>query len=71
LRNDLAIYGGFAGTETMLLQRNLKAAPSILSGEIQQDNDPLNNTISILSNLNLNATAVLDGFVIQSGSSTG
>ena len=71
LRNDLAIYGGFAGTETMLSQRNLKAAPSILSGEIQQDNDPLNNTISILSNLNVNATAVLDGFTIQSGSSTG
>jgi hypothetical protein len=71
MRNGLAVYGGFGGTETLLSQRNLNALPSILSGEIQQDNDAGNNTNGIFSNLNLDPTAVLDGFTVQSGASTG
>lgn len=34
LNNGVAIYGGFAGTETELEQRNVSANPSILSGDI-------------------------------------
>ena len=34
LKNDVAIYGGFAGTETGLNERNINNNVTILSGEI-------------------------------------
>jgi hypothetical protein len=71
MRSGLAIYGGFAGTETLLVQRNLKTAPSILSGEIQQDNNAANNTNSLFTNQGVDSTALLDGFILTGGASAG
>src|SRR5574342_685318 len=34
LKSGVALYGGFAGSETLLTQRNLAVNPTILSGEI-------------------------------------
>ncbi|WP_193214306.1 right-handed parallel beta-helix repeat-containing protein [Luteolibacter marinus] len=45
---DVAIYGGFAGTESLLSERNPAAHPVILSGEIQDDADPTNNTYHVV-----------------------
>jgi hypothetical protein len=69
MRNNLGIYGGFAGTETTRGQRNPTANPTILSGEIQQDGNSTNNSYYVVANINnsLNNTAVLDGFTITGG----
>jgi predicted outer membrane repeat protein len=54
----LAIYGGFAGTETELAERDWSANPAILDG---------GNAASPLRNVDLNATvsSLLDGVVVQ------
>lgn len=67
MKNKITIYGGFAGTETILSQRNISQNATILSGEIQQDDDPNNNSYFIFNNPSVDATAVLDGFTISSG----
>lgn len=75
MRNNLAIYGGFAGNEGSgydLTQRDLSANLTTLSGEIQQDNNATNNAYHVILNfpvhpITLNETAVLDGFVITGG----
>lgn len=37
LRDSVAIYGGFAGTETLLSQRNVSAYRTVLSGDFNHD----------------------------------
>jgi hypothetical protein len=41
LLNGVAIYGGFAGGETMLSQRNVAANATILSGDLSGDDGPV------------------------------
>ncbi|MFN8357680.1 MAG: choice-of-anchor Q domain-containing protein [Spirosomataceae bacterium] len=69
MKEGVAIYGGFAGSETSLTNRNLALNVCILSGEIQQDNNPDNNSYHVIYNSlnNLTQAAVLDGFIIQEG----
>jgi predicted outer membrane repeat protein len=60
------IYGGFAGTETSLTERNLAQNPSILSG------DNLYHTVISAGNMISGTdTARLDGFVIRNGKANG
>ena len=64
IAEGVEIYGGFAGTETALEQRDLSANYTILDGKnkkrvLHQANDFKENT-----------TAVIDGFVIQNGKSS-
>ncbi|GAB4025493.1 putative Ig domain-containing protein [Spirosoma koreense] len=66
---DVAIYGGFEGTETDLSQRPPITAsnPSstTLSADIDSDGTPANNTAYIIYNTRrLTSTAILDGAVI-------
>ncbi|MEZ0539052.1 choice-of-anchor Q domain-containing protein [Fibrella arboris] len=71
MKTGVAIYGGFAGTETTLNQRVLAATPTtILSGDIGtvgNSSDNCNNVINNSAN-NLNSTAILDGFTISDAS---
>ena len=69
LKNNLAIYGGFAGTETLLSQRNWRVNPTILSGDIGLLNNYADNSYNVIRNVNngLNNTAVLDGCTITGG----
>lgn len=71
LVNGVSIYGGFAGTETLLSQRNIAANPTILSGDIGISGDASDNTYHVLNGNDLNATAVLDGFTITGGNANG
>ena len=73
MKNNLAIYGGFAGSETQLSQRNMAANETILSGDIDQDDTFGGNSYTIVRNnqTNLNSTAILDGFTIIAANSDG
>lgn len=76
MKNDLSIYGGFAGNETVLSSRNWQTNPTILSGDIDQNdgdnfaNNGGNSFHVIFNNNGLNSTAVLDGFTLKGGNST-
>jgi hypothetical protein len=69
MRNNLIIYGGFAGNETNIGQRNPKQNETILSGNIQGQGDILdnNNSYHVLTANGVDNTAVLDGFTITKG----
>jgi trimeric autotransporter adhesin len=69
MRNSLAIYGGFAGTETQLAQRNWNTNETILSGNIGNLNTADDNSYHVLYNYSnqLNNSAVIDGFTIRDG----
>jgi len=79
LKNGVEIYGGFAGTETQLNQRNISLNTAILSGDIDK-NDVVsangytllgNNAFHVVTGSGKNSAAVLDGFTIQQGAANG
>lgn len=64
MRNGIAIYGSFAGTETQLSQRNLSAGlTSVLTAEIGGSGIS-DNSYHTIHNSGLNNSAVIDGFII-------
>lgn len=73
LSNNVAVYGGFMGTETSLSSRTLTFPSSTtLSGEIGDPTSTTDNSYHVLSNpIGLTATAILDGFVITGGNANG
>lgn len=85
INKDLRILGGFAGTETSSSQRDLNANPTILSGDLGEDdkNDDgnfISETIQDNEGINANHvlfmdtlsnTCILDGFIITAGIAAG
>ena len=79
LRQGLAIYGGFAGDEDDLDQRDPAINVTVLSGDLGQDDeygDPVwhvgwnrhtANSAHVVTGSGCDATAVLDGFTIEAG----
>lgn len=72
MKNQLAIYGGFKGDESLLTERDWESNETILGGDIDQNdgadfanND--NNSYNVLRNVNVDSTALLDGFVVRGG----
>ncbi len=70
--NNVQLYGGFAATETLRSQRDWKAHPTILSGDLDQDGDLYDNAYHVLyvdglKNQPLTESTVIDGFTITSG----
>ncbi|MBI4719132.1 MAG: hypothetical protein HY763_15130 [Planctomycetes bacterium] len=73
---DTQVYGGFAGFETLLGQRNRGLYPTLLSGDLAHNDvgahgDPTRgeNVYHVVTGGNVQATTVLDGFVIVGGAS--
>lgn len=71
LNQDVAIYGGFAGTETMLSQRDPVLNECILSGDIDGDESINNNTYRLVHVTSAANGTILDGFQISSGKAEG
>ena len=85
MKNNVKIYGGFAGTETAVSQRDYFTNETILSGDINGD-DVVSGAGASLSFSNneensyhlfyhdksgVNSSAVLDGFTISGGNANG
>jgi hypothetical protein len=67
LKGNVALYGGFRGTETAVEQRVLNVATSVLSGEIGDPGMLFDNCDHVVT---AESGALLDGFTIAFGCST-
>ncbi|MFQ5572033.1 MAG: hypothetical protein ACE5G0_20340, partial [Rhodothermales bacterium] len=77
LKNGVALYGGFVGTEAARDERDVASHPTILSGDLlSNDNENVvpdeptrsDNSWSVVNaNIGIDETAVLDGFTITGG----
>lgn len=74
LKSGVALYGGFAGTETTLDQRstNLITNSVVLSGDLLGDDGPnqtnnAENSYHVVTSDSVDASAVFDGFIISGG----
>jgi hypothetical protein len=76
LRNGLALYGGFDGTEAARDQRDWIANPTVLSGDLQSNDGPdfqqyFDNSLHVVVGSDTNGSAILDGFVVTAGNASG
>ncbi len=75
LKNGVAVYGGFVGTETLLNQRSFVYNATILSGDLLGNDVGFTNngenSYHVIICTSLNSTAVLDGFTITKGNANG
>ncbi|MCE9616027.1 MAG: DUF5123 domain-containing protein [Lentisphaerae bacterium] len=74
LKSGVALYGGFAGTESARSERNWSANTTILSGDLNGNDTPswgdrADNAVNVLYASGLTGV-VLDGFRVQGGYST-
>jgi len=67
LASDVALYGGFAGNETDIGQRDPGVNPTILSGEIGDPQKTDDNSCHVLLGDHIDSSSVLDGFTVTAG----
>ncbi|HET6349646.1 MAG TPA: choice-of-anchor Q domain-containing protein, partial [Candidatus Krumholzibacteria bacterium] len=68
---NFAIFGGFAGTETLLQQRDVSTHVTVLSGDIGIADEPLDNSFHVLSAALVDSNTVVDGFTVRDGCANG
>ena len=66
IKNGVALYGGFAGSETSIGERIIKANHSVLSGELGT-NQKTDNTFNVLYIAHATKATIIDGFIITGG----
>jgi Chlamydia polymorphic membrane protein (Chlamydia_PMP) repeat len=71
IADGVALYGGFAGNETTLAQRDVYNNITTLSGEIGDVNNIEDNTQNVIATKNCSKKTIVDGFTIASGNATG
>ncbi len=67
IKDGVKLYGGFAGHERSLTQRNINANRTILSGEIGSPSNE-DNAYTVIYTENVSSATVIDGFIITGGS---
>jgi len=81
LKNGVKVYGGFAGTESSLTQRNITVNATILSGDVDNNDNNIDgnfiaettgdlfglNAYHVITTNGTNPETVLDGFIITAG----
>jgi hypothetical protein len=67
IKDQVALYGGFIGTETELAQRDWESYPTILSGEIWQDQIYWSIHVTTIDG----NTVTFDGITITKGNANG
>ncbi len=67
----MQVYGGFAGTENSLSQRNVVVNLTILSGDIGTPSDNSDNSFQVVTTGSDGSSTVLDGFTITAGNADG
>ena len=67
IKDQVALYGGFIGTETALAQRDWESYPTILSGEIYEDSAYWSIHVTTIDN----NTVTFDGITITKGNANG
>ncbi len=75
---DVSLYGGFAGGETDLSQRDPVANPAILSGDLLGNDQPgfvnyadNSNNVVRITGLAASVAVTLDGLIVRGGNATG
>ncbi len=71
LKPDVAVYGGFSGTETELSQRDWVNHLTVLSGNIGTTTTITDNSYHVVITSGISASTILDGFTILGGNATG
>ncbi len=67
LKSGVRIYGGFAGNETLLSDRDAIHTQTILSGDIGVADDDSDNAYHVVVAVNVTMATILDGFIITKG----
>ncbi|MFN4254126.1 MAG: right-handed parallel beta-helix repeat-containing protein, partial [Saprospiraceae bacterium] len=71
LKNGVAVYGGFDGSETARTERDWVANPTILSGDLGILGDNSDNCYHVVLSVSDASTTVLDGFTVTKGNADG
>lgn len=72
LKDDVALLGGFAGTEAGPAERTLGAAATVLSGDVDSDGAPSGNAYHVVTaSAGVTGSAVLDRLTITGGNADG
>ncbi len=67
----VSLYGGFAGNETYREQRDPNSNITILSGDINNDNESFDNSYHVVDGSNISSATAIDGFTITGGNASG
>ena len=65
LPEGVQLYGGFAGDEASISERNIDNNPTILSGNIDEDDTAWGNSYTILKTHNVTNATIVDGFIFE------
>ena len=67
LKDNVAVYGGFDGTESNISQRDFNANLTILSGDIGTAMDSTDNSYHVCRAVHVNSSCILDGVIVEQG----
>ena len=67
----VSLWGGFAGVETSINERNIQNNKTILSGEIGNQSTRTDNSFHVIGILGGDSLTVIDGFSIVAGNADG